>query len=149
MVKNINSKIRIQKKRRKSYKLDLTKSKSGDKWQSFEKKLSTNIKTIKIIDNIYPISNLTKKISKIRDHINLSGFNPLKGPKFVPLSNIYKSKKGILVAGLKEGVVPNKHELKVLNKLGVQAYCYNLIPVAIISASLGIKIDAFGIMRNN
>ena len=101
---------------------------------------------LEIIDYIYPITNLTKKQYEIKDHINLSGFNPLKGPKFIPMNNIYLSKTGIIVCGLKEGTVPNEHEIKIMKKAGIQAYCYNLIPKVIHAASLGIKVKAYGVL---
>jgi len=50
-----------------------------------------------ISDDIYPLTNLTKDKYEIKDHINLSGFNPLKGPKFVSMTNLYKSRNGIIV----------------------------------------------------
>lgn len=104
-------------------------------------------KDILIIDYIYPLKNLNKKTYEISDHVNLSGFNPLKGAEFIPLSNIYISKKGIVVAGVKEGTHPNDLEKKVLLKCNVQAYCYNIVPTAIYATYLGLKIKAVGIIR--
>ena len=104
-------------------------------------------KAIKVIDYIYPLTKPTKNSYEIKDHINLSGSNPLCGPDFVPLTNIYESKNGIIVVGLKNGVTPNNKEKKILLKAGVKAYCYNLIPTAIIAASLGLKIKAVGIVK--
>ncbi len=106
-----------------------------------------NKKSIEITDYIFPLVKLTESKYQIKDHINLSGYNPLKGPQFISLTNIYNSKKGIVVVGLKEGVVPNDHEKKVLLKAGVKAYCYNLVPTVILAASLGLKIKAFGIVK--
>lgn len=104
-------------------------------------------KDILIIDYIYPLKKTTKKSIEISDHVNLSGFNPLKGAEFIPLSNIYISKKGIVVAGVKEGTHPNDLEKKVLLKCNVQAYCYNIVPTAIYATYLGLKIKASGIIR--
>ena len=104
-------------------------------------------KAIKVIDYIYPLTKPTKNSYEIKDHINLSGSNPLCEPDFVPLTNIYESKNGIIVVGLKNGVTPNNKEKKILLKAGVKAYCYNLIPTAIIAASLGLKIKAVGIVK--
>ena len=103
--------------------------------------------TVKIFDYIYPLTKLPGKKYEISNHINLSGENPLKGPRFIPLSNIYSSKKGIIVVGLKKGIKPNLHEKKVLLKAGVQAYCYNLIPAVILAASKGLKVKAIGIIK--
>jgi len=100
-----------------------------------------------IIDYIYPITNLLQKKYEIKDHINLSGFNPLKGPKFVSMTNLYKSRNGIIVACLKKGVHPNNKEKIILLKAGVKAYCYNLSSKAIQAASKGLKIKAFGILK--
>ena len=104
-------------------------------------------KNIEIIDHIYPLTKLSKKKYDIADHVNLSGHNPLKGPQFIPLSNIYISKKGIVVAGLKEGVHPNNKEKKILLKAGVKAYCYKLVPAVILAASRGKKVKAVGIVK--
>ncbi|MBI3590400.1 MAG: hypothetical protein HY094_03350 [Candidatus Melainabacteria bacterium] len=103
---------------------------------------------IKIVDYIYPLTKLSKKIFSIKDHVNLSGINPLKGPNFVSLTDTYSSKKGVIVAGLKNGVHPNDKEKKILLNVGVQAYCYNLVPTAILAASLGLQIKAIGIVKS-
>src|SRR3989338_6825841 len=113
--------------------------------KSFLKKKSF----VKITDYIYPLTKLSDKKYDISDHINLSGENPLKGPQFVSLTNIYKSKKGILVAGLKKGTEPNSHEKKILLKAGVKAYCYNLVPAAILAASRGLKVKAGGVVKHS
>lgn len=102
---------------------------------------------VKVTDYIYPLTNLNKNKYKIKDHINLSGHNPLKGAQFIPLTNVYTSKKGIVVAGLKEGIKPTEKEKKVLLKAGVKAYCYNLVPAVIYLASLKHKVDAVGIVE--
>lgn len=104
-------------------------------------------KTIRLVDNIYPLENLLGNIYEIKDHINLSGISPLKGPDFIPLSNIYLSTKGIIVCGLKEGVHPNEYEKKILLKAGVKAYCYHLVPKAIVAARAGLKIKAYGLVQ--
>lgn len=100
-----------------------------------------------IIDYIYPIVRLENDFYEVKDHINLSGFNPLKGPCFIALNDIYKSKTGIIVAGLKEGIYPNNIEKKKLLKLKVKAYCYSLVPTVIFAVSLGVKIKAFGVLQ--
>ncbi|GEM_PF-3325352 len=104
--------------------------------------------TIEIIDYIYPITKLSKSSYQIKDHINLSGVNPLKGPEFISLTNIYKSRNGIVVCGLKEGIHLNSHEKNVLSKANINAYCYNLIPTAIFATFLGLKIKATGVIPN-
>lgn len=104
-------------------------------------------KNIRLVDNIYPLDNLADNIYEIKDHINLSGHNPLKGPNFISLTNLYDSKKGIVVCGLKEGVHPNEHEKKILLEAGVKAYCHNLVPKVIEAASSGLRVKAFGIIK--
>ena len=106
-------------------------------------------KTLKITDFIYPISPLKAKKYAIRDHINLSGFNPLKGASFIPLTNIYKAKKGIVVCGLKNGVHPNKNEIKILRKAGIKAYCFKLVSAVILAARAGFKVNAIGIVKKH
>ena len=104
---------------------------------------------IEITAHIYPLTNLPGKKYDISDHINLSGHNPLKGPNFISLTNIYKkSKNGIIVACLEDGIEPNSHEKKILLKAGVKAYCYNLAPAVILAASKGFKVKAIGIVKN-
>jgi len=101
---------------------------------------------IEITDYIYPLTKLSKNKYDISDHINLSGSNPLKGPSFISLTDVYKSKKGIIVAGLKEGIHPNNYEKKILLKAGVKAYCYKLVPAVILAASRGLKVRAIGVV---
>ena len=115
--------------------------------KSFLKNVTKN-NFVEITDYIYPLTKLPGKKYEIINHINLSGENPLKGPKFVSLSNIYSSKKGIVVVWLKKGIKPNLHEKKVLLKAGVKAYCYNLIPAVILAASKGLKVKAIGIVKS-
>ncbi len=102
---------------------------------------------VEIKDFIYPLTKLHGKKHTIADHINLSGSNPLKGPQFIALTGIYKSKNGIVIAGLKEGIEPNPHEKKILLKAGVKAYCYNLVPAVIFAASHGLKVKAIGVVK--
>lgn len=114
------------------------------------KKLKSRKKNhITVSATIYPLTRLKNKTYQIINHINLSGSNPLKGPNFISLTDVYKSKKGITVAGLKEGVRPNSHEKKVLLKAGAKAYCYNLIPAVILAASRRLKVNAIGICKSS
>ena len=102
---------------------------------------------IRIIDYIYPLKKLKGKMYPIKDHVNLSGFNPLIGPSFISLTNIYNSKRGITVVALPQDVEPNEKEKKKLINASVNAICYNLVPTVIFAASLGIKVKAVGIVQ--
>ncbi len=112
-------------------------------------KKNKNKKILKIIDYIYPIANLKYNKYEISDHINLSGENPLQGPCFISLTNIYvsNSKNPLIVAGLKRENHPNKKEKEILLKNKVKAYCHNLIPTTIFAASYGLKIKAIGLTK--
>lgn len=119
--------------------------------ESVKKYILKSKKTnVLIIDYIYPLTRLKKNQYQITDHINLSGKNPLQGPQFVSLTNIYtqnKSSNKILAIGLKEGIQPNKNETRILLKAKAGAYCYNLIPTAIFAHALGFKIKAIGVVK--
>jgi hypothetical protein len=99
---------------------------------------------VKFIDYIQPIK---PGLYPIKDHINLSGFNPLTGPSFISLTNIHRSKKGIIVVALPKYVEPNEKEKKKLINIGITAISYNLVPAAILAAALNLKIKAYGILK--
>lgn len=135
--------------------LDLTKSNYGfyNKFDLYISRIiSSGKNAICILDYIYPLKKLSSNIYQISDHVNLSGFNPLIGPQFIQLNNIYLTKSKlpkIIVAGLKEGTIPTKKEGKVLLKSKVNAYCYNLIPAVILAASKGLKVYALGLVASS
>lgn len=109
------------------------------------------ISSLDIVDYIYPIKTLKKEKYEIADHVNLSGYSPLKGPQFIALNNVYhfkNSKSAIVVAGLKDGVIPNKYEIEKMANAGVDAYCYNIVPLSICAASLKIKVKAYGVVNS-
>lgn len=135
----------------KSFLIDFTK-KNKVSYSKIFKQIAKCKKQVTIIDSIYPLKKLNKGSYTIADHINLSGTSLIKGARFIPLNNIYlksaKNKKQVIVAGLKEGVVPTKKEIKVLLKSGVSGYCYNLVHFAIYAAFKGLKVKAVGIVIN-
>lgn len=133
-------------------KIDYTKSNKFKKFnKSIEKyiKKNKNKKILHIIDYIYPLKKFKSKKVRIKDHVNLSGFNPLTGPQFIALTGVYKTKEGIIVAGFKDGVHPNEKEKKVLLKQNIKAYSYNIVPTTIFASSMGLKINATGIIKNH
>lgn len=139
-------------KKRHYFVVDYTK---GGNFKGFNKKVikylleNKSKRFIQIIDYIFPLKKTKKKLFPIKDHVNLSGYNPLTGPNFVSLSNAYNSKKGIIVAGLKEGSIPNNKEKNVLLSTDIKAYSYNLVPTVILACAYGLKIKAFGIVSTN
>ncbi|MBX9690432.1 MAG: hypothetical protein K2X27_27200 [Candidatus Obscuribacterales bacterium] len=87
----------------------------------------------------------------VRDHINLSGNNPLVGPnhpageRFPIVQGIYFSdilkdcQQGVL-AGLKEGVKPDSEEQQLLRTIGADVCSYNLVPSMLVAAHAGWKV---------
>lgn len=140
----------------------LLKAKSGKKHHSqlvidytnpstpiFNEKIKRKIlkhKEVFIIDNIFPFVSMKAGEYEVKDHLNLSGENPLKGPQFISMTDVYQSRSGIIVAGLKQGVVPNDLEANKLKKAGVKAYCYNIVPTVIFSIANGLKVRAKGVV---
>ena len=109
-----------------------------------------NKKILVIKETIIPLTKLTKGNYEIIDHVNLTGLNPIKGPHFFQTNNIYltstEKNRKIIIAGVKPGVKPTDKERRTLLKAGIQAYCYSLIPQALLAASKGKKVKAVGIV---
>lgn len=102
------------------------------------------------------------------DHLNLTGNNPLVGPnneigaRFPVINDAYAFADGLLAAGegklsncdslakletrvgagLKPGVVPSDEEIALINSLGADFYCYNLVPATLVAAHAGKKVCA-------
>lgn len=81
----------------------------------------------------------------IRDHINLTGTNPLTGPnnecgdRFPVVQGVYITDylpelPRVVAGGLKDGVKPTASDLELLGQFGVGASCYNAVPAMIIAA---------------
>src|SRR5262249_41903397 len=87
----------------------------------------------------------------VRDHLNLTGSNPLTGPnhpcgeRFTKVNDVYitdsiPTLKPIVAAGLKAKVVPYTDEEKLLKSIGADCWCYNLVPTVLVAAHAGFKV---------
>jgi hypothetical protein len=106
-----------------------------------------------ILDTAYGLEDKSPVV--VRDHINLSGFNPLIGPnnnigeRFPVVNDIYciddadkLSLKKVVAAGVKSGRAVDASDLDFLRTLGAHCYCFNLVPTMLIAAHAGWKILA-------
>lgn len=95
----------------------------------------------------------------VRDHINLSGDNPLVGPndpigqRFPVVQGIYyyDAPKGLntgIVAGLAPEVIPDSDDVKRLRDLGVDACSYNMVSSMLIAAHAGWKVLGIVVPEN-
>lgn len=99
---------------------------------------------IEIKAEIFPLSGIElPRENAIADHINLSGASP-KTIGFIPITDLYESKDGIIVACLKEGVVPNAEEEQALKDAGASAYSYSLLNQALYAGAAGKTVSATG-----
>lgn len=122
-------------------------------------KASSGTEVFVLIDTGFS-SNMSEPFL-VKDHLNLTGNNPLVGanneigPRFPVINDVYQwqaldvsslspldklSKK--VGAGLKPGVVPSDEEIALINSLGADFYCYNLVPATIVAAHAGKKVCA-------
>lgn len=124
-------------------------------------KSKNGVSTFLVIDTGY--AGQFEKPIIVKDHINLTGTNPLVGPndeigeRFPVVNDIYLSanqiserlgtnsnsdcfEDSLVAAGIKPGVVPTDKEIALFNSLGADFYCYNLIPAALIIAHAKKKL---------
>ena len=114
-------------------------------------------KAITILDTGWGLPD--DAIRLVKDHINLTGTNPLLGqnhlcgPRFVKMTDIYIQAKDdvhpVTVAGLKKGIVPNDKEFALLKDFGVDCWSYNLVQTSIIAAHVGLKICGILLSENS
>ena len=109
-------------------------------------------KVLVVVDRGYGLPTGAPHV--VRDHLNLTGGNPLVGPndpggqRFPAVNDIYISLSGAasaVAAGIKPGVQPTDEELNRIHWLGADFYCYNLVPTMIVAAHAGWKVLAVAV----
>lgn len=107
-------------------------------------------KQLILIDRMHGISGGVEAVL-VRDHLNLTGSNPLIGPnhpcgeRFTKVNDVYitdatPTLKPIVAAGLKAKVVPSGDEEKLLKSIGADCWCYNLVPTVLVAAHASFKV---------
>jgi len=115
-------------------------------------RLPTDHKLAIILDSGFGWHSKTPAV--VRDHINLSGVNPLIGPnhpigeRFPVLQGVYISAGAldgldeVVVAGLKHSRLLDAEDADFMHILGADCYCYNIVPTMIVAAHAGWKVLA-------
>jgi hypothetical protein len=99
------------------------------------------------------VNGSLKAPAVVTDHLNLTGGNPLIGPndehgeRFPVVQEIYvddclPSMPQVVVAGLKQGVVPSAEDAGLLKSFGVECATYNIVPAMLIAAHAKSKVLA-------
>jgi purine-nucleoside phosphorylase len=107
-------------------------------------------KRLVLVDRMHGINGEVEAML-VRDHLNLTGGNPLVGPnhpcgdRFTKVNDVYLTDltpklKSIVTAGLKPNVVPSVDEEKLLKSIGADCWCYNLVPTVLVAAHAGYKV---------
>lgn len=123
--------------------------KFGQEFVDLVRNCKDGSKAVVVIDRA--IGGNIKAPLLVKDHINLSGDNPLVGPnnpigqRFPVVQGIYYSElpRGIsegIIAGLAPEVVPSSADEKHLKEIGVAASSYNMVSSMLIAAHAGWKV---------
>lgn len=141
--------------------VDFTGRVSGfEKWDGFSAKFTDLVrsdaqpKAVVIVDRVF--AGRTASAVIVRDHVNMTGNNPLVGPnhpggdRFPVVQGIYvtdcpSSISSGIAGGLKQGVVPDSDDIKLMRSFGVDFCCYNVVPAMLVAAQAGWKVLAIGL----
>lgn len=89
----------------------------------------------------------------VRDHINLTGSNPLLGPnhpsgeRFPVVQGIYvddclRELPRVVAAGLKPGIKPTAEDLELVKRYGADVCCYHAVPAMLVAAHARCRVLA-------
>ena len=128
----------------------------GNDFVDLVRKCKDGAKAVVVIDRA--IDNV-KAALLVRDHINLSGNNPLLGPndpigqRFPVVQEIYyyglpSGLASGVIAGLAPQVIPNSTDQKNLKEIGVDACSYNMVSSMLIAAHAGWKVLGIVVPEN-
>jgi purine nucleoside phosphorylase len=129
----------------------------GNDFVDLVRKCKDGAKAVVVIDKA--IDSNVKAPLLVRDHINLSGDNPLLGPndpigqRFPVVQEIYyyDLPSGLasgVIAGLAPQVVPTSNDQKNLKEIGVDACSYNMVSSMLIAAHAGWKVLGIVVPEN-
>ena len=96
------------------------------------------------------------EVVAITDHINLMGFNPLTGPRFVNMSQAYDPELRARLATEHEGVYlavrgpsfETPAEIRAFKALGADLVGMSTVPETIVARSLGMRVVALSVVTN-